>query len=58
MYEAFAPTFAVYVHAQVLGPPCRVEVLHGGRPVHTYVSCVAADTCTRKSEALLAVLGW
>ena len=56
LFDDWAEAFAIYVHTELLGRPYRVDVLHDGRVVFSYRSCVATGGCPAKVAALKAVL--
>jgi hypothetical protein len=56
-FDDFAEAFAIYVHTRLLGGPYRVQVLHDGREVARYRSCIVTGTCPGKIAALKALLG-
>lgn len=57
VFDDFAESFAIYVHAVLLRRPYQVQVLHNGTPVLTYHSCIALGTCPRKAALVAALLG-
>lgn len=56
LYDDFAETFAIYVHTRLLGKPYKVDVYENESLRYTYTSCIVANTCPRKVQALEALL--
>jgi hypothetical protein len=55
-FEDFAESFAIYVHARLLGQPYQVDVLEGEHTRFSFRSCIADGSCPDKVRALEAVL--
>jgi hypothetical protein len=56
VFDDFAEAFAIYVHTHLLGKPYRVDISENDLTRFTYTSCIAADTCPEKVQAVEALL--
>ena len=55
-FEDFAESFAIYVHAVLLGKPYRIEVRQGGETVLTLDDCFSAGRCPDKATFFAALI--